>query len=94
MFFGSTTMALSTGGDDRGIVKMSDKVGSMAFEAGLKGEIKKNFKWKLAVSQNLQPVNGTMSVAYGDRAGRTITNSVDLDDDTTTKVMLTFNFKW
>ena len=94
MFFGSTTMALSTGGDDRGIVKMSDKVGSLAFEAGLKGEIKKNFTWKLAVSQDLQPVNGSMSVAYDNRSGRTVTRSVDLDDDRTTKIMLTFNFKW
>ena len=94
MFFGSTTMALSSGGDDRGIVKMSDKVGSLAFQAGLKGEIKKNLNWKLAVSQNLQPVSGTMSVAYDDRAGRTITNHVDLDDDTTTKIMFTLKFKW
>ena len=94
MFFSSTTMALSSGGDDRGIVKMSDKVGSLAFQAGLKGEIKKNLNWKLAVSQNLQPVSGTMSVAYDDRAGRTITNHVDLDDDTTTKIMFTLKFKW
>jgi len=35
MFFGSTTMAVSKGGSDRGYVRMSDTVSSMAFEAGI-----------------------------------------------------------
>ena len=32
MFFGSTTMAISTGGDDRGMVKMSSTIPALAFE--------------------------------------------------------------
>jgi hypothetical protein len=94
MFFGSTTLAVSSGGSDKGLVRMSDSVSTMAFETGLKGEIKKNLNWKFTVSQDLQPLNGSMSVAYDNRSGRTITNSIDLGDYRDTKVGFQINYTW
>ena len=94
MFFGSTTLAISRGGNDKGLVRMSDSVSTMAFETGLKGEIKKNLNWKFTVSQDLQPLNGSMSVAYDNRSGRTITNSIDLGDYRDTKVGFQINYTW
>ena len=94
MFFGSTTLAVSSGGNDKGLVRMSDSVSTMAFETGLKGEIKKNLNWKFTVSQDLQPLNGSMSVAYDNRSGRTITNSIDLGDYRDTKVGFQINYTW
>ena len=94
MFFGSTTLAVSSGGSDKGLVRMSDSVSTMAFETGLKGEIKNNLNWKFTVSQDLQPLNGSMSVAYDNRSGRTITNSIDLGDYRDTKVGFQINYTW
>jgi len=94
MFFGSTTLALSRGGNDKGLVRMSDSVSTMAFETGLKGEIKKNLNWKFTVSQDLQPMNGSMSVAYDNRSGRTVTNTIDLGDYRDTKVGFQINYTW
>ena len=94
MFFGSTTLAVSSGGSDKGLVRMSDSVSTMAFETGLKGEIKKILNWKFTVSQDLQPLNGSMSVAYDNRSGRTITNSIDLGDYRDTKVGFQINYTW
>ena len=94
MFFGSTTLAVSEGGSDKGLVRMSDRVSTMAFETGLKGEIKKNLNWKFTVSQALQPLDGSMSVDYSVRGGRTVTNTIDLGDYRTTKVGFQINFTW
>ena len=94
MFFGSTTMAVSKGGNDRGMVKMSDTVSSMAFEAGLKGQTSKNWNWMFTVSQALQPVDGTMSVSYDNRYGRNITNSVDLGDYRDTQLGFKISYTW
>ena len=94
MFFGSTTMAISTGGDDRGMVKMSSTIPALAFEVGAKGSFKKNLDWSFTVGQALQPVDGTMSVSYDNRHGRNLVKSVDLDDDRDTIVMFRLKFKW
>ena len=94
MFFGSTTMALSKGNGGRSIVKMSDTVPSLAFEAGLRGEVKKNLNWKFTVSQDLQPVGGTMSVSYDDRLSNNISRTIDMGDYRDTKLMFNFNYTW
>ena len=94
MFFGSTTMALSKGNGGRSIVKMSDTVPSLAFEAGLRGEVKKNLNWKFTVSQDLQPVGGTMSVSYDDRHSSNINRTIDMGDYRDTKLMFKVNFTW
>ena len=94
MFFGSTTMALSTGGDDNGMVKMSSTIPALAFEVGAKGSLKKNLDWSFTVGQALQPVDGTMSVSYDNRHGRNLVKSVDLGDDRDTIVMFRLKFTW
>jgi hypothetical protein len=94
MFFGSTTLAVSKGGSDKGLVRMSDSVSTMAFETGVRGEIKKNLNWKFTVSQDLQPMNGSMSVAYDNRSGRTLTNTIDLGDYRDTKVGFQIKYTW
>ena len=94
MFFGSTTMALSKGKSGRSIVNMSDTVPSLAFEAGLRGEVKKNLNWQFTVSQDLQPVGGTMSVSYDDRHGSNISRTIDMEDYRDTRVMFKVNFTW
>ena len=94
MFFGSTTMALSKGNGGRSIVSMSDTVPSLAFEAGLRGEVKKNLNWQFTVSQALQPVGGTMSVSYDDRHGSNINRTIDMGDYRDTKLMFKVNFTW
>ena len=94
MFFGSTTMALSKGKGGRSIMNMSDTVPSLAFEAGLRGEVKKNLNWQFTVSQDLQPVGGTMSVSYDDRHGTNITRSVDMGDYRNTALMFKVNYTW
>ena len=73
---------------------MSDTVPSLAFEAGLRGEVKKNLNWQFTVSQDLQPVGGTMSVSYDDRHGRNINRSVDMGDYRDTKLMFRIKFTW
>ena len=94
MFFGSTTMALSKGNGGRSIVKMSDTVPSLAFEAGLRGEVKKNLNWKFTVSQALQPVGGTMSVSYDDRLSNNISRTINMEDYRDTKLMFKINYTW
>ena len=94
MFFGSTTMALSKGNGGRSIVKMSDTVPSLAFEAGLRGEVKKNLNWKFTVSQALQPVGGTMSVSYDDRLSNNINRTIDMEDYRDTRLMFKINYTW
>jgi hypothetical protein len=94
MFFGSTTMALSKGNGGRSIVNMSDTVPSLAFEAGLRGEVKKNLNWQFTVSQDLQPVGGTLSVSYDDRHGSNINRTIDMGDYRDTKLMFKVNFTW
>ena len=94
MFFGSTTMALSKGKGGRSIVNMSDTVPSLAFEAGLRGVVKKNWNWQFTVSQALQPVGGTMSVSYDDRHGSNISRTIDMEDYRDTRVMFKVNFTW
>ena len=94
MFFGSTTMALSKGNGGRSILNMSDTVPSLAFEAGLRGVVKKNLNWKFTVSQALQPVGGTMSVSYDDRHGSNISRTIDMGDYRDTKLMFKVNFTW
>ena len=94
MFFGSTTMAVSKGGSDRGIVKMSDTVSSMAFKAGIKGQTSNNWNWMFTVGQDLQPVDGTMTVSYDNRYGRNITNTIDLGDYRDTKVGFNISYTW
>ena len=94
MFFGSTTMALSKGNGGRSIVKMSDTVPSLAFEAGLRGEVKKNLNWKFTVSQALQPVGGTMSVSYDDRLSNNISRTIDMEDYRDTRLMFKINYTW
>ena len=94
MFFGSTTMALSKGNGGRSIVKMSDTVPSLAFEAGLRGEVKKNLNWKFTVSQALQPVGGTMSVSYDDRLSNNINRTIDMVDYRDTRLMFKINYTW
>jgi hypothetical protein len=94
MFFGSATMALSKGNGGRSILNMSDTVPSLAFETGLRGEVKKNLNWQFTVSQALQPVGGTMSVSYDDRHGSNITRTIDMEDYRDTKIMFKVNFTW
>ena len=94
MFFGSTTMAVSQGGSDRGYVRMSDTVSSMAFEAGIKGQTKNNWNWMFTVGQDLQPVDGSMTVSYDNRYGRNVTNTVDLGDHRDTTVGFKLSYTW
>ena len=94
MFFGSTTMALSTGGDDSGMVQMSSTIPALAFNVGARGSLKKNLDWSFTVGQSLQPVDGSMSVSYDNRHGRNLVKSVDLDDDRDTRVMFRMKFTW
>ena len=94
MFFGSTTMALSTGGDDNGMVRMSSTIPALAFNVGAKGSLKKNLDWSFTVGQSLQPVDGTMSVSYDNRHGRNLVKSVDLNDDRDTTLMFRLSYKW
>ena len=94
MFFGSTTMALSTGGDGNGMVQMSSTIPALAFNVGARGSLKKNLDWSFTVGQSLQPVDGTMSVSYDNRHGRNLVKSVDLDDDRDTRVMFRLKFTW
>ena len=94
MFFGSTTMAVSKGKGGRSIMSMSDTVPSLAFEAGLRGEVKKNLNWQFTVSQALQPVGGTMSVSYDDRHGSNINRTIDMGDYRDTKLMFKINYTW
>ena len=94
MFFGSTTMALSTGGDDSGMVQMSSTIPALAFNVGAKGSLKKNLDWSFTVGQSLQPVDGTMSVSYDNRHGRNLVKSVDLNDDRDTTLMFRLSYKW
>ena len=46
------------------------------------------------MSQALQPLDGSMSVDYSVRGGRTVTNTIDLGDYRTTKVGFQINFTW
>ena len=94
MFFGSTTMALSTGGDDSGMVQMSSTIPALAFNVGARGSLKKNLDWSFTVGQSLQPVDGTMSVSYDNRHGRNLVKSVDLNDDRDTTLMFRLSYKW
>ena len=94
MFFGSTTLAVSKGGNDRGFVKMSDTVSSVAFEAGVKGQTSNNWNWKFTVGQDLQPVDGSMTVSYDNRNGRNVSNTVNLGDYRATKVGFKINYTW
>ena len=94
MFFGSTTMAISKGNGGRSIMSMSDTVPSLAFAAGLKGEIIKNLDWSFTVSQDLQPIDGTMSVSYDNKHGRNISRTIDMEDYRDTKFMFRIKFTW
>ena len=94
MFFGSTTLAVSKGGNDRGFVKMSDTVSSVAFEAGIRGQTSNKWNWKFTVGQDLQPVDGSMTVSYDNRNGRNVSNTVDLGDYRATKVGFQINYTW
>ena len=94
MFFGSTTIAVSKGGNDRGIVQLSDTVSSMAFEAGVRGKIKDSIDWKFTVSKGLTTVGGTMTVLYDDRYGQNINRTVSLRDYTDTKLMFNISYTW
>ena len=94
MFFGSTTMALSTGGDDSGMVQMSSTIPALAFNVGARGSLKKNLDWSFTVGQSLQPVDGTMSVSYDNRHGSNLIKSVDLNDDRNTALMFKLNYTW
>ena len=73
---------------------MSDTVPSLAFEAGLRGEVKKNLNWKFTVSQALQPVGGTMSVSYDDRLSNNISRTIDMEDYRDTRLMFKINYTW
>ena len=94
LFFGSVTAATSVGDGGSGVVRMSDTVNSMAFNAGIKGTVRDGFNWKFTVGQDLQPVDGKMSVSYLDYSGRSVLQSVELDDNRRTKFMFNVNYTW
>ena len=93
-FFGSTTMAYSMSTGEGDIVRMSDSITSLAFEAGVKGTTSKNWNWKLSVYNSLQPVDGTMTVAYDDKRGRSISRTIDMGDSFEPSVMFKINYQW
>ena len=94
LFFGSVTAATSVGDGGRGVVRMSDTVNSMAFNAGIKGSVKDNLNWKFSVGQDLQPIDGRMSVSYLDYSGRSVLQSVELDENRRTKFQFSLNYTW
>ena len=93
-FFGSTTMAYSMSTGEGDIVRMSDSITSLAFEAGVKGTTSKNWNWKLSVYNSLQPVDGTMTVAYDDKRGRSVSRTIDMGDSFEPSVMFKVNYQW
>jgi len=93
-FFGSTTMAYSRSTGEGNIVRMSDSITSLAFEAGVKGTTSKNWNWKLSVYNSLQPVDGTMTVAYDDKRGRSISRTIDMGDSFEPSLMFKINYQW
>jgi hypothetical protein len=94
MFFGSTTMAVSKGEAAGGIVKMSDTVTSLAFETGMKMAVNDRLNWQFSISQDLQPVDGSMSVSYDNKHGRNVTRTIDMEDYRDTKFMFKINYTW
>ena len=84
--------SMSTGEGD--IVRMSDSITSLAFEAGVKGTTSKNWNWKLSVYNSLQPVDGTMTVAYDDKRGRSVSRTIDMGDSFEPSVMFKVNYQW
>ena len=94
MFFGSTTMAVSKGEAAGGIVKMSDTVTSLAFETGMKMAVNDRLNWQFSISQDLQPVDGSMSVSYDNKHGRNVTRTIDMEDYRDTKLMFKINYTW
>ena len=94
MFFGSTTMAVSKGEAAGGIVKMSDTVTSLAFETGMKVAVNDRLNWQFSISQDLQPVDGSMSVSYDNKHGRNVTRTIDMEDYRDTKFMFKINYTW
>ena len=93
-FFGSTTMAYSMSTGEGDIVRMSDSITSLAFEAGVKGTTSKNWNWKLSVYNSLQPVDGTMTVAYDDKRGRSVSRTIDMGDSFEPSLMFKINYQW
>ena len=94
LFFGSVTAATSVGDGGRGVVRMSDTVNSMAFNAGIKGTVSDSLNWKFSVGQDLQPIDGRMSVSYLDYSGRSVLQSVELDENRRTKFQFSLNYTW
>ena len=94
LFFGSVTAATSVGDGGRGVVRMSDTVNSVAFNAGIKGTVRDSLNWKFSVGQDLQPIDGRMSVSYLDYSGRSVLQSVELDENRRTKFMFNVNYTW
>jgi len=94
LFFGSVTAATSVGDGGRGVVRMSDTVNSVAFNAGIKGTVSNSLNWKFSVGQDLQPIDGRMSVSYIDYSGRSVLQSVELDENRRTKFQFNLNYTW
>ena len=94
LFFGSVTAATSVGDGGRGVVRMSDTVNSVAFNAGIKGTVSDSLNWKFSVGQDLQPIDGRMSVSYIDYSGRSVLQSVELDENRRTKFQFNLNYTW
>ena len=60
----------------------------------MKVAVNDRLNWQFSVSQDLQPIDGTMSVSYDNRHGRNVTRTIDMEDYRDTKFMFKINYTW